>query len=109
MAGMPEMGLLAVDPGRGGPLAHAQAGVLIGAEETPELEVVIARQPLKPAPEVAPQHGHAADQHRICRYAVDDHRQVVEGRGAHKVLPEPDPTPPGPDALMTNAPRAPAD
>jgi len=37
VTGTPEVGLLGVDPGRGGPLAHAQAGVLIGAEETPEL------------------------------------------------------------------------
>jgi hypothetical protein len=38
--GMPEAGALGRDLGRGGPLAHSQAGVLIGAEETPELEVV---------------------------------------------------------------------
>src|SRR6516225_10246082 len=54
VAGMPEMGLLGVDPGRGGPLAHAQAGALVGTEEVPELEVVVARQALEPAPEVAP-------------------------------------------------------
>ena len=38
--GMPEAGALGRDLGRVGPLAHSQAGVLIGAEETPELEVV---------------------------------------------------------------------
>ena len=37
VTGTPEMGPLGVDPGRSGPLAQAQAGVLIGAEETPEL------------------------------------------------------------------------
>ena len=76
MAGVPEVGPLGVDPGRGGPLAHAQAGVLVGAEEAPELEVVVARQALEPAPDVAPQHGHAADQHRVSRQAIDGHRQV---------------------------------
>jgi len=36
---MPEAGALGRDLGRVGPLAHSQAGVLIGAEETPELAV----------------------------------------------------------------------
>jgi hypothetical protein len=31
------MGLFGVEAGRGGPLAHAQASVLVGAQEAPEL------------------------------------------------------------------------
>src|SRR5271165_2429876 len=83
--------------------------MLIGAEETPELEIVVPRQALEPALEVAPQHGHAADQHRVSRQAIDNHHQVVERRGTHEVLPEPDPNPPGPDALMAGALRAQVD
>src|SRR5260370_26582584 len=45
VAGMPESGPFRVDPGCGRPLAHAQTGVLVGSEEAPELEVVVARQP----------------------------------------------------------------
>src|SRR4051794_30958867 len=41
VAGVPEVGPLGVDTGRGCPLADAQAGVLVGAEEAPELEVVV--------------------------------------------------------------------
>ena len=43
MADTPELGPLGIDPSRGGLLAHAQAGMLVGAEEAPELEVVVAR------------------------------------------------------------------
>src|ERR1700741_4130560 len=67
VAGVPEVGPLSLDSGRGGPLSHAQACVLVGLEETPELQVVVAGQALKPASEVTPQHGHAADQHRVSR------------------------------------------
>ena len=42
VAGVPETGPLSVDPGRGGPLSYAQACVLVGLEETPELQIVIA-------------------------------------------------------------------
>src|SRR5690242_7184957 len=106
---MPEVGPLGVNTGGGGPLAHAQAGVLIGAEETPEFDVVVARQAFEPAPEIAPQHSHAADQHGVSREAVDSHRQVVERRGAHEVLPEPDTKSPGPDARLAGALRAEVD
>ena len=41
--GMPKLGSLGVAPGRGGPLTHAQVGVLVGAEEALELEVVARR------------------------------------------------------------------
>jgi len=37
VAGTPELGPLGIDPSRGGPLADAQAGKLVGAEEAPEL------------------------------------------------------------------------
>jgi hypothetical protein len=37
---MQEAGPLGVDSRRGAPLSHAQACVLIGSEETPELEIV---------------------------------------------------------------------
>jgi hypothetical protein len=106
---MPKLGSLGVDPGRGGPLAHAQAGVLVGAQEAPELEVVVARQTFQPAPEVPPQHGHTPDQYRVGRQAIDGDGQIVERRGPHEVLPEPDPQPPGPDALMAGALRAQVD
>src|SRR5262252_6598480 len=109
VACMPEVGSLGVHAGRSGALAHPQTSVLVGAKEAPELEVVVAWQALKPAPEVAPQHGHAADQHRVSRQTVDGDHQIVEGRGAHEVLPEPDPKPPGPDALMAGALRAQVD
>src|SRR5437763_10594357 len=103
VAGMPEVGPLGVDPRRGGPLAHAQAGVLIGTEEVPELEVVVAWQALEPTPKVAPQHGYAADQQRVGGEAVEGNRQVIKGRGAHEVLPEPGPKPAAPDALLAGA------
>src|SRR5262245_17167181 len=103
---MPNGGLLGVNAGRRGPFTQAQASMLIGAQEAPELEVVVAREALKPAPEIAPQQGHAADHHRVSGQAVDRDRQVVEGRGAHEVLPKPDPKPPCPDALMAGALRA---
>src|SRR4026207_238516 len=57
VAGVPEMAPLGLDPGCGGSLAHSQTGMLVGAEKTPELEVIVARQALEPTPEVAPQHG----------------------------------------------------
>src|SRR5882672_5254849 len=103
MVGMPELGPLGVDAGGGSPFSEAQAGVLVGADEAPKFEVVVARQSLEPAPEVTPQHGHTADQHRVRWHAVDGHCQVVEGRGTHEVLPEPGPKPPGPDALLARA------
>ena len=74
---MPEVGPLGVNSGRGGPFAHAQAGVLVGAEEAPELEVFVARQALEPTSEVAPKHGDAADQRRVSRQAVEGHRQAL--------------------------------
>src|SRR5512132_2877253 len=43
VAGMPEVGPLGVDPSCGGPFPHAQAGVLVAAEVSPELEVLVAR------------------------------------------------------------------
>jgi len=43
VADAPELGPLGIDPSRGGPLAHAQAGMLVGAQEAPELEVIVAR------------------------------------------------------------------
>ena len=43
VAGTPELGLLGIDPSRGGPLSHTQAGMLVGAEEAPKLEVIVAR------------------------------------------------------------------
>jgi hypothetical protein len=43
VAGAPELGPLGVDPSRSRPLAHTQARVLVGAEETPELEVIVTR------------------------------------------------------------------
>ena len=43
VAGVPDMGPLDVDPGSGGPLAHEQTSVLVGAEEPPELNIVVAR------------------------------------------------------------------
>src|SRR5260370_1125020 len=55
---------------------------------------------LEPAPEVAPHHSHAADHGRVSWQAVESNRQVVERRGAHEVLPEPGPKPPGADALL---------
>src|SRR5262245_17319700 len=103
---MPYVSLFSVDSGRRRTFAYAQASVLVGAQEAPELEVVIARQTLEPAPEIAPQNSHAADQHWILGQAVDRDRQVVEGRRAHEVLPKPDPKPAGPDALMAGALRA---
>src|SRR6516162_5445158 len=42
VAGAPEAGPLSVNPGRGSPLSDAQACVLVGSEETPELQVVVA-------------------------------------------------------------------
>ena len=54
MVGVPKLGPLGIDPGRGGPLAHAQASVLVGAKEAPELGVVVARQALEPTPEITP-------------------------------------------------------
>src|SRR6516165_6637628 len=48
-AGVPEAGPLSVDAGRSGPLSYAQACVLVGLEETPELQVVVAGQALEPA------------------------------------------------------------
>ena len=39
----PELGPLGIYPTRGGSLAHTQAGMLVGAEEVPELEVIVAR------------------------------------------------------------------
>ena len=44
MLGRQEHGALSVDMRRGGPLAHAQTGVLVGAEEFPEFEIVVAWQ-----------------------------------------------------------------
>src|SRR6516225_8311059 len=95
------MSPLSIDPGSRGPFAHTQTGVLVGTEEAPELQVVIARQALEPAPEIAPQHRRTADQHRVTRQAIERHCQVVNGRRSHEVLPEPGPKPPGPDALLT--------
>jgi hypothetical protein len=43
VAGSPEVGALGVDPSGSGLLAHAQAGVLVGMEEAPELDVIVAR------------------------------------------------------------------
>src|SRR5262249_14947800 len=109
VAGMPQAGALGVDPGGGCPLAQAQAGMLIGAEEAPELEIVVAREALEPASEIAPQHGRAANRYRVSGQAVDRHGQVVERRGSHEVLPEPGPKSPGPDALLARALRAQVD
>src|SRR5215510_4279087 len=106
MAGVPERSPFGVDPSYGGPLAHAQASVLIGAEKAPELEVVIAWQTLQPAFEVAPQHRHATDQDRMSRQAVHSNRQVIGGRRAHEVLPEAGPNPSGPDTFVAGAHRA---
>src|ERR1700730_3354126 len=69
VVGMPAVGPLGVNSGRGRPFAHAQAGVLVGAEELPELEVFVARQALEPTPVVTPKHGDAADKPRVCRAA----------------------------------------
>ncbi|SRR5208282_3729781 len=49
VGGVPEARPLSVHSGRGGPLSHAQACVLVGLEETPELQVVVAGQALEPA------------------------------------------------------------
>src|SRR5215831_3194861 len=65
VADMPEVGPLGVYPSRGGPFPHAQAGVLIGAEVSPELEVLVARQAFEPTADVAQQHRQAADQRRV--------------------------------------------
>src|ERR1700680_2815304 len=61
VACVPEGGALRVDSGRGGSLAHPQAGVLVGAKEAPELEIVIARQALEPAREGTPKHFPTAE------------------------------------------------
>ena len=42
---MPELRPFGIDPGGGRTLAQAQAGDLVGAEEAPEFEIVVARQP----------------------------------------------------------------
>src|SRR6516225_5677529 len=103
---MPEASALGADPSSGGPLSPAQAGMLVRAEEAPEVEIVVPRQTLKPTSEVAPQQGHAADQHGISRQAIDNHHQVVQRRGTHEILPKPRPNPAGPDILLAGALRA---
>lgn len=51
---MPELSPFGINPRRSGPLAYSQAAVLVGAEEAPELGVIVSRQALEPAPEVTP-------------------------------------------------------
>src|ERR1700692_652042 len=106
---MPEVRPLGFGPEGCGPLSHAQARVLVGAQKAPELRIVVARQGLEPAPEVARQHGYAADHSRVSRQAVDRHRHIVERRGTHEVLPESGPNPPGPDALLASTLRTQGD
>src|SRR5208282_3635034 len=65
--------------------------------------IVVSWKAFKPALEVAPQHGDAADQHRVSRQARDRHGQVVKRRRAHEVLSKPMSKPPGPDALLARA------
>src|SRR6185437_15571384 len=103
MSGVPKLRPLGVNAGCGGPLAHPQAGMLIRLEEPPELHVVVARQTIEPASEITPQHGSAADQHRVCRHAIERDCQIVERRRAHEILSEPGPNAPGPDTLLTRA------
>ena len=67
MAGVPKAGPFSVDAGRGGLFSYVQACVLIGSEETPELQVVVAGEAIEPASEVTPEHRNAADQHRVSR------------------------------------------
>src|SRR3974377_620820 len=57
VVGVPEVIPLSVDTGRRGLLSDAQARVLVGLEETPKLQVIVARQALEPASEVTPHHG----------------------------------------------------
>ena len=67
VAGVPEARPLSVDSIRGDPLSGAQACILVGSEEAPELQIVVAGQALEPASEVPPQYSHAAYQHRVTR------------------------------------------
>lgn len=73
MAGIPEPSPLRVDSGGGGPFTHMQAVILIGAEEASEFDIIITRQAHEPALEVTPQHGEAAEQHRVNRKSIDHH------------------------------------
>src|SRR5690606_39669791 len=57
-------------------------------KEAPELEVVIARQSLQPASEIAPQHGQTAHQCRVCRQVINGDRKIIQRRRAHEVLAE---------------------
>ena len=105
MALVPEMGALGFDARGGGAFAEQQAGVLVGAQEPPELGIVVARQALQPASQVTPEHCDAADQRRMRRQAIDRHRQIIERRGAHEILAEAGAQPSGPDALVAGALR----
>src|SRR5438046_346794 len=105
MSGMPKVRALGFGPDGCSPLSRSQASILVGAQEVPELWIVVTRQALEPAPEVTPQHGYAADHRGMRRHTDGRHRQIVERRGAHEILSEPRPNPPGPDALLAGALR----
>ena len=105
MPSIPKVQTLGSDPSRGSPLTHAQAGVLVRAEETSELEIIVARHALKPAPEVAPEQRDTAYYCWVRRQLIDNHRQMVKGRRAHEIIAKPCPEPAGPDALVTGSLR----
>src|SRR5262245_24669977 len=69
VVGVPKVGPLSFNLGRGGLLAHQQAGVLVRPQKAPELTVVVARQALEPAPQIPPEHRDATDQRRVNRHA----------------------------------------
>src|SRR3954447_8539545 len=106
---MPEVRALGFGTESRGSLSHAQARMLVRAQEMPELRIVIARQGLEPALEITPQHGHAADDSGVGRKMIERYRHIIEWRGTHEVLPESGSNSPSPDAVLASALRTQVD
>src|SRR5689334_20032965 len=105
MTGIPEARPFGLRPQRCGLLSDAQTGALVGVQEAPELRIVVARKALEPAPDVAPQHGDAADHRGVSGHASDRSGKIIERRGSHEILSESGPNPSCPDALLTGTLR----